>query len=78
MMMMPQKDPALMRDQLTDPTYYAQQLALYQSDPLRWAWYLRTHAHKCKACGREITHTGLEAERDGDAVHLCCGRDVRL
>lgn len=75
--MMPQKDNELIRERLTEPAYYAQQQALYESDPVRWAWYLREHSHVCKRCQRTITHTGLDAERDGDASHLCCGADVR-
>ncbi len=62
----------------TDPGYFAERLALYQAEPMRWAWYVRVHTHSCPSCGRKISHTGLEAERDGAAVHLCCGHDVRF
>jgi len=71
------RDPNLNAARLSDPTYYAQMQALYQRDPKRWGWYLRVHIHQCQTCRRVIEHTGLDATRDGDAVHVCCGRDVR-
>lgn len=75
--MMPRKDDTLDIPRLaTDPDYFAERKAFYQADPQRWFWYVHTHTHRCQ-CGREISHTGLEAERDGLAAHTCCGRDVR-
>lgn len=75
--MLPHKDPTLSRERLSDPAYYAQQLALYESDPKLWTWYLNPHAHTCPRCARIISHTGLDAERDEPTSHLCCGHDVR-
>jgi len=40
-------------------------------------WFLEPHTHRCPRCQREITHTGLEATRDGPEAHRCCNRDVR-
>jgi hypothetical protein len=71
------KDKTLDIARLAEPAYFAERLAIYQADPLRWAWYVRVHVHRCMQCAREVSHTGLEAERDGLAAHLCCGRDVR-
>ncbi len=41
-------------------------------------WFLSPHCHRCPHCSRTLTHTGLQALRDGDArAHQCCGADVR-
>lgn len=76
--MTPGKDTTLDLARLgSDPAYYAERLAVYEANPVRWLWYVRQHTHTCKHCARQITHTGLEAERGGLAAHLCCGQDVR-
>jgi hypothetical protein len=72
------KDPTLDIPRLSDPAYYAERAALYAADPNRWAWYVRVHVHTCRRCAKRLSHTGLEAERDGLPGHLCCGHDVRL
>ncbi len=71
-------DRELEASRLTDPVYFETMLAKYRADPRRWLWYLNYHHHGCKRCNRVLLHTGLEAVRDGDAAHQCCGRDVRV
>lgn len=59
-------------ERMSDPVYFAQLNERYKTGT-----GVRPHSHTCKACGRVITHTRLEALRDGSASHVCCGKDVR-
>lgn len=57
----------------SDPAYYDTIVKQYAG-----THYVDIHNHTCKTCGHVITHTKLEALRDGDLEnHTCCGIDVR-
>jgi hypothetical protein len=71
------RDPALDPARLAEPVYFAERLAAYQAMGPGGSWYVNTHTHTCPSCRRVITHTGLEATREGAAAHICCGQDVR-
>jgi hypothetical protein len=63
-------DPA----QMQDPDYFAKLNERYKAGT-----GVRLHSHTCSLCGRVITHTRLEALRDGEKLsHTCCGKDVRF
>lgn len=72
------RDPTLDAARLADPAYFAERLRVYAGLGLSGTWYVNTHKHTCRRCQRVIQHTGLEATRDGDAGHMCCGHDVRF
>lgn len=71
------RDPELDVARLQDPVYFAAMNEKYRANPMQWLWYVNYHHHGCKTCQRVWLHTGLEAVRDGDASHMCCGKDVR-
>jgi hypothetical protein len=75
------RDPDLDIARLTDPEYFEARRVHYAKHAVGdayAAWYVNLHSHTCRACGRIITHTGLEATREGIAAHQCCGADVRV
>jgi len=58
---------------LSDPAYFAAIAARYSTGSAS-----QPHSHVCQWCKRTITHSRLEALRDGEVEsHLCCGQDVR-
>lgn len=71
------RDPSLELERLRDPVYFEERLRFYRAARGIGEWFVRVHEHTCARCGRVIAHTGLEAARDGDASHQCCGVDVR-
>jgi hypothetical protein len=72
------RDPLLEASRLSDPDYFAAMQTKYRAQPLTWLWYVNYHVHGCKRCNRVWAHTGLEATRDGDASHMCCGHNVSM